>query len=89
MKGPLEGRSSFASGVLTPKSTAAPRPLATPRARPGADIPKATPTNRSWRGPAQHLLTSPYHLEQVAVRIGTLAVPSARPSNVGSSAKRA
>lgn len=43
MKGPVVGRSNFANGVLSPKSTAAPRPLATPRGRAGADMPEATP----------------------------------------------
>jgi hypothetical protein len=51
MKGPPDGRSSFANGVLNPKSTAAPRSLATPRGRAGADMPgKATPRRRVRRG---------------------------------------
>jgi hypothetical protein len=50
MKGPLDGRSSFANGVLNPKSTAAPRPLATPRGRAGADMPKATARSQARRG---------------------------------------
>ncbi len=43
MNAPLDGSRSFASGVLTPKSTAAPRPLTTPRGSPGPDMLDATP----------------------------------------------
>ena len=62
MKVPVDGSRSFARGVLSPKSTAAPRPLTTPRGRPGTEgMSKATPPCRSRRGERSARFRSSLH----------------------------